>query len=80
MLGSPILDLKGMRRMMFQLSGFYYIRVPYFRKLAYPSTAQAFKPKPRALRLSTFGALQKNLGVSEILVLVLFYKSEKKIL
>ena len=26
MLGSPILYLKGMRRMMFQLSGFYYIR------------------------------------------------------
>ena len=25
MLGSPILYLKGMRRMMFQLSGFYYM-------------------------------------------------------
>ena len=24
MLGSPIIFLKGMRRMMFQLSGFYY--------------------------------------------------------
>ena len=24
-LGSPIIYLKGMRRMMFQLSGFYYI-------------------------------------------------------
>ena len=28
MLGSPILYLKGMRIMMFQLSGFYCIRVP----------------------------------------------------
>ena len=27
MLGSPILYLKGMRRMMFQLSGFYYIEL-----------------------------------------------------
>ena len=29
MLGSPILYLKGMRAIMFQLSGFYYKRYPH---------------------------------------------------
>ena len=36
MLGSLVLDLKGMRSIMFQLSGFYYIRIvlPIFRAWA----------------------------------------------
>ena len=34
MLGSPILYLKGMRIMMFQLSGYYYMGHSKFRKSA----------------------------------------------
>ena len=52
MLGSPILYLKGMRAIMFQLSGFYYIyiyiyrvRIEYKPKLLKPSILLISGPK-----------------------------------
>ena len=45
MLGSLILYLKGMRRMMFQLSGFYCKEVGSAKTLE----TQAFQPKPYSI-------------------------------
>ena len=49
MLGSLIIYLKGMRRMMFQLSGFYYMSFPYASSdAAMDQLASACKAEGRA--------------------------------